>query len=85
MWATLPQMGVVQEILGKVMWKNNPQGAAFTRPACGVLPIAHQHAASPPSPWAALECVCTPASRPTSSSSLYPQTISPSCNRASNP
>ncbi len=43
LWATLPQMGVVQEIVGKVMWKNNPQGAAFTRPACGVLPIAHQH------------------------------------------
>ncbi len=43
MWATLPQMGVVQEIVGKVMWKNNPQGAAFTRPACGVLPIAYRH------------------------------------------
>ena len=43
MWATLPQMGVVQEIVGKVMWRNNPQGANFTRPACGVLPIAHQH------------------------------------------
>ena len=43
MWATLPQMGVVQEIVGKVMWKNNPQGASFTRPACAVLPIAYQH------------------------------------------
>ena len=43
MWATLPQMGVVQEIVGRIMWRNNPQGAVFTRPACGVLPIAHQH------------------------------------------
>ena len=43
MWATLPQMGVVQEIVGKIMWRNNPQGAVFTRPACGVLPIAHEH------------------------------------------
>ena len=42
MWATLPQMGVVQEIVGRIMWRNNPQGAVFTRPACGVLPIAHQ-------------------------------------------
>jgi uncharacterized protein (DUF169 family) len=42
MWATLPQMGVVQEIVGKIMWRNNPQGAVFTRPACGVLPIAHE-------------------------------------------
>ena len=42
MWATLPQMGVVQEIIGKIMWRDNPQGAVFTRPACGVLPIAHQ-------------------------------------------
>ena len=43
MWATLPQMGVVQEIVGRIMWRNNPQGAVFTRPACGVLPIAHRH------------------------------------------
>ncbi len=43
MWATLPQMGVVQEIVGKIMWRNNPQGAVFTRPACGVLPLAHGH------------------------------------------
>ena len=42
MWATLPQMGVVQEVLGKIMWRNNPQGAVFTRPACGVLPIAYE-------------------------------------------
>ncbi len=42
MWATLPQMGVVQEIIGSIMWRNNPQGAVFTRPACGVLPIAHE-------------------------------------------
>ena len=42
-WATLPQMGVIQEIVGRVMWRNNPQGAEFTRPACGVLPIAHQN------------------------------------------
>ncbi len=43
LWATLPQMGVLQDILGKVMWRDNPQGASFTRPACGVLPIAHTH------------------------------------------
>ncbi len=43
MWATLPQMGVIQEIVGKIMWRNNPQGAVFTRPACGVLPIAHDN------------------------------------------
>ena len=43
MWATLPQMGVVQEIVGKIMWRNNPQGAVFTRPACGVLPIAYEN------------------------------------------
>ena len=43
MWATLPQMGVVQEIVGKIMWRNNPQGAVFTRPACGVLPIANEY------------------------------------------
>ena len=43
MWATLPQMGVIQEIVGKIMWRDNPQGAVFTRPACGVLPIAHEH------------------------------------------
>ena len=43
MWATLPQMGVIQEIVGSVMWRENPQGATFTRPACAVLPIAHRH------------------------------------------
>ena len=43
MWATLPQMGVVQEIVGNIMWRNNPQGAVFTRPACGVLPIAYEN------------------------------------------
>ena len=46
MWATLPQLGVVQEIIGKIMWRDNPQGAVFTRPACGVLPTAHQHGKS---------------------------------------
>jgi uncharacterized protein (DUF169 family) len=40
MWATLPQMGVLQEMTGTIMWKNNPQGAVFPRPACAVLPIA---------------------------------------------
>ena len=40
MWATLPQMGVLQEVAGTVMWRNNPQGAVFPRPACAVLPIA---------------------------------------------
>ena len=40
MWATLPQMGVLQEIVGTIMWRNNPQGAVFPRPACAVLPIA---------------------------------------------
>ena len=43
LWATLPQMGVIQEIIGKFMWRDNPQGAVFTRPACAVLPIAHQN------------------------------------------
>ena len=42
MWAALPQMGVAQEIVGKVMRKNNLRGASFTRPACGTLPIARQ-------------------------------------------
>ena len=40
MWATLPQMGVLQEVAGTIMWRNNPQGAVFPRPACAVLPIA---------------------------------------------
>ncbi len=39
-WATLPQMGVLQEIAGSIMWRNNPQGAVFPRPACAVLAIA---------------------------------------------
>ena len=43
MWATLPQMGVVQEITGRIMWRDSPQGAVFTRPACGVLPISHEN------------------------------------------
>jgi hypothetical protein len=34
MWMTLPQMGVLQEIVGKIMWRENPQGATFARPAC---------------------------------------------------
>ena len=42
MWATLPQMGVLQEALGTILWRNNSQGAAFTRPACGVLAIANE-------------------------------------------
>ena len=40
MWATLPQMGVLQEVMGTILWRNNSRGAAFTRPACGVLAIA---------------------------------------------
>ena len=44
LWATLPQMGVLQEITGTVLWRNNSQGAAFTRPACGVLAIADERA-----------------------------------------
>ena len=44
MWATLPQMGVLQEITGSILWRNNPQGAVFTRPACGVLAIADSRA-----------------------------------------
>ncbi|MDP6300272.1 MAG: DUF169 domain-containing protein [SAR202 cluster bacterium] len=43
MWMTLPQMGVLQEIVGKIMWRENPQGATFARPACSVLPIAETH------------------------------------------
>ena len=43
MWATLPQMGVLQEITGTIMWRDNPQGAVFTRPACGVLALAAAH------------------------------------------
>lgn len=43
LWATLPQMGVLQEITGAVIWRDNPHGAVFTRPACGVLAIADTH------------------------------------------
>ena len=39
MWATLPQMGVVQEIVGKIMWRNNPQGAVVH--ASGVWSAPH--------------------------------------------
>lgn len=53
MWATLPQMGVLQEMVGSIMWKNNPQGAVFPRPACSVLPIA----ATNDNPALSLGCV----------------------------
>ena len=43
LWATLPQMGVLQEVTGSIMWQNNPQDAVFTRPACSVLAIADAH------------------------------------------
>lgn len=43
MWATLPQLGVLQEITGTFIWQNNPQGITITRPACSVLAIAAQH------------------------------------------
>lgn len=39
-WATLPQMGVLQEMTGTIMWRNNSKGVVFPRPACAVLPIA---------------------------------------------
>lgn len=42
-WATIIQAVVLQEVAGAVMWRNNPQGAVFTRPACSVLPIAMPH------------------------------------------
>ena len=45
MWATLPQIGVLQEIVGNIMWRENPRGAVFTRPACSVLAIADAHEA----------------------------------------
>ncbi len=43
LWASLPQLGVLQEVTGSIMWRNNPQGATFTRPACSVLAIADAH------------------------------------------
>ncbi|MBI4497893.1 MAG: DUF169 domain-containing protein [Chloroflexi bacterium] len=43
MWANIIQVAVLQEVTGPVMWRNNPQGAVFTRPACSVLPIAMTH------------------------------------------
>lgn len=43
MWTTLPQIGVLQEMVGRIMWRDNPQGALFTRPACSVLAIAAAH------------------------------------------
>ena len=43
LWATLPQMGVLQEVAGTTLWRDNPQGAVFTRPACSVLAIASEH------------------------------------------
>lgn len=39
-WGTIIQAAVLQEAVGPLMWKNNPQGAVFTRPSCSVLPIA---------------------------------------------
>lgn len=42
-WATIIQAAVLQEAVGPLMWKNNPQGAIFTRPSCSVLPIAMLH------------------------------------------
>ena len=44
MWATLPQMGVLQEMTGIILWRNNPQGEVFTRPACSILAIADSRA-----------------------------------------
>lgn len=42
-WGTIIQAAVLQEVSGPLMWKNNPQGAVFTRPSCSVLPIAMLH------------------------------------------
>lgn len=43
LWGTIIQAAVLQEAVGPLMWRNNPQGAVFTRPSCSVLPIAMQH------------------------------------------
>ena len=44
-WATMVQAAVMQEVTQPLMWRGNPQGAYFARPACSVLAIAmaHQH------------------------------------------
>jgi uncharacterized protein (DUF169 family) len=40
LWLTIVQAGVLQDVAGRVLWRGNPEGANFTRPACSVLPIA---------------------------------------------
>ncbi len=40
MWLTIVQAGVLQDVAGKVLWRGNPEGAVFARPACSVLAIA---------------------------------------------
>lgn len=40
LWLTIVQAGVLQEVAGQVLWRGNPGGAIFARPACSVLPIA---------------------------------------------
>lgn len=43
MWATPLQAVVVQDAIGAIMWRDNPQGAFFARPACSVLSISLAH------------------------------------------
>lgn len=40
LWLTPVQAAVLQETDGPVLWRGNPQGAFFARPACSVLAIA---------------------------------------------
>ena len=40
LWMTPVQAAVLQEVGGPVLWRGNPQGAVFARPACSVLAIA---------------------------------------------
>ena len=43
MWGNIVQAAVLQEVAGPLMWRGNPQGALFPRPACSVLAIALGH------------------------------------------
>ncbi|MBI2887845.1 MAG: DUF169 domain-containing protein [Chloroflexi bacterium] len=39
-WANIVQVAVLQEVSSPVMWRGNPQGGVFPRPACSVLATA---------------------------------------------
>lgn len=39
-WASMFQAAILQDVTQPLVWKGNPQGAYFGRPACGVLAVA---------------------------------------------